>query len=91
MSAEDEDDDNNVDSESVGADADADDDEAAARTPAADEPAELQSSEVRRKLRDQLEAEIQAFLAAGGSIQQVEPNASARPPIITAGVSDEAG
>lgn len=90
MSAEDEDDDNNVDSESVGTDAD-DDEAAAAGPPAADEAAELQSSEVRRKLRDQLEAEIQAFLAAGGSIQHVEPNASARPPVITAGVSDEAG
>lgn len=83
MSAENEDDDN-LDSEAVEAEA-----EASAEPGPREEPVEVPSSESRRKLRDQLEAEIQAFLAAGGSIKQVEPNASARPPIITASVNDE--
>ncbi len=83
MSAENEDDDN-LDSEAVEAEA-----EASAEAGPREEPVETHSSESRRKLRDQLEAEIQAFLAAGGSIKQVEPNASARPPIITASVNDE--
>ena len=83
MSAENEDDDN-LDSEAVEAEA-----EASAEAGPREEPVEVPSSESRRKLRDQLEAEIQAFLAAGGSIKQVEPNASARPPIITASVNDE--
>lgn len=30
----------------------------------------------RKRVRDQLNAEIEAFLAAGGKIQQLEPNAS---------------
>ncbi|MCG3171368.1 MAG: hypothetical protein CALGDGBN_02969 [Pseudomonadales bacterium] len=85
MSAENEDDDN-LDSEAVEAEAEA---EASAEPGPREEPVEVPSSESRRKLRDQLEAEIQAFLAAGGSIKQVEPNASARPPIITASVNDE--
>ncbi len=93
MSVESEDDDNldaeaseaEVESESE-ADAEAD---AGPASAARGEPVEFHSSETHRKPRDQLDAEIQAFLAAGGSIEKVEPNASARPPIITASVSDD--
>lgn len=96
MSVENEDDDNldaeaseaEVESESE-VDAEADVDAGPASAGRA-EPVEFHSSETHRKLRDQLDAEIQAFLAAGGSIEQVEPNVSARPPIITASVSDDA-
>lgn len=94
MSVENEDDDNldaeaseaEVESESE-VDAEADAGPVSAGRP---EPVEFHSTETHRKLRDQLDAEIQAFLAAGGSIEKVEPNASARPPIITASVSDDA-
>ncbi len=93
MSVESEDDDNldaeageaEVESESE-VDAEAD---AGPASAARGEPVVLHSSEAHCKLRDQLEAEIQAFLAAGGSIEKIEPNASARPPVITASVSDE--
>lgn len=34
----------------------------------------------RRKLREQLQAEVEEFLARGGKIQQVEPNITADPP-----------
>ncbi len=91
MSAEDEDDDKLETDEAEAeaeeaADADAD---AGSSRGAREEPVEFHSSETRRKLRDQLEAEIQAFLASGGSIEQVEANTSARPAIITASVGDE--
>ena len=70
MSVESEDDDNldaeaseaEVESESE-ADAEAD---AGPASAARGEPVEFHSSETHRKLRDQLDAEIQAFLAAGG-------------------------
>lgn len=91
MSAEDEDDDKLETDEAEAeaeeaADADAD---AGSSRGAREEPVEFHSSETRRKLRDQLEAEIQAFLASGGSIEQVDANTSARPAIITASVGDE--
>lgn len=34
----------------------------------------------RRKLREQLQAEVEEFLARGGKIQQVEANITADPP-----------
>lgn len=34
----------------------------------------------RRKLREQLQSEVEAFLARGGKIQQVEANITADPP-----------
>lgn len=56
--------------------------------PYREEQAESHSSESRRKLRDQMQAEIEAFLSAGGRIEKLEPNASAHGPSITAGVND---
>lgn len=70
-------------------DADESDDvEAAAETPA--EPAgpaanhedspEERTVASRQKLRDEMEQEIEAFLARGGKIAQIEPNVTADPP-----------
>jgi hypothetical protein len=53
-----------------------------------DEPVETRSQEARRKLREQMQAEIDAFLKSGGRIEQVEPNVSAQPPTNPAAVSD---
>lgn len=83
MSTENEDD--NLEAEDV--EVDAEDSESPA---VRDEPIEFHSSETHRKLRDKLEAEIQAFLAAGGSIEKVEANIGARSPIITASAGDDA-
>jgi hypothetical protein len=54
-----------------------------------DEPVETRSSEARRKLRDQMQAEIEAFLKAGGRIEQVAPNASAQGTSLTATAGNE--
>ena len=89
MSAEDEDDDKLETDEAEAEAEEAADADAGSSRGAREEPVEFHSSETRRKLRDQLEAEIQAFLASGGSIEQVEANTSARPAIITASVGDE--
>jgi len=53
-----------------------------------DEPVETRSQEARRKLREQMQAEIDAFLKSGGRIEQVEPNVSAQPATNPAAVSD---
>ena len=52
--------------------------EVAAASSTREEPAETRSSEARRKLREQMQAEIDAFLRAGGRIQQLEPTVSAQ-------------
>lgn len=54
-----------------------------------DEPVETRSSEARRKLRDQMQAEIEAFLKAGGRIEQVAPNVSAQGTSLTATAGNE--
>ena len=58
--------------------------------PAREEQAETRSAEARRKLREQMEAEIEAFLKAGGKIEQVSPHERARPPSISASTGDVA-
>ena len=47
------------------------------------------SSEARRKLREQMQAEIDAFLRAGGRIQQLEPTVSAQAAPLTATAGNE--
>jgi len=56
--------------------------------PARDEAAELPSGESRRKLRAQLEAEMEAFLKRGGRIEVLESAANEKATSITAGVND---
>ncbi|WP_439135914.1 hypothetical protein [Pseudomaricurvus sp.] len=34
----------------------------------------------RKRLRDQLQSEVEAFLARGGQIQRVDPNTTSDPP-----------
>ena len=41
---------------------------------ARDEPVETRSAEARRKLREQMQADIERFLRSGGHIEQVAPN-----------------
>ena len=45
-----------------------------------DEHAETRSIASRERLRSKMESDIEAFLAAGGQIQQIEPNVQADPP-----------
>jgi hypothetical protein len=71
-----------VDSEAVEA-------EAAAASSPREEPAETRSSEARRKLREQMQAEIEAFLKSGGRIQQLEPTVSAQAAPLTATAGNE--
>ena len=71
-----------VDSEAVEA-------EAAAASSPREEPAETRSSEARRKLREQMQAEIDAFLKSGGRIQQLEPTVSAQAAPLTATAGNE--
>jgi len=52
-----------------------------------EEQAETRSLEARRRLRDQMQAEIEAFLRNGGRIEKLEPTASASASV-TAGVND---
>ena len=42
--------------------------------------AEQLGVECRKKVRDQLQSEVEAFLANGGEIQKVERNVSGDPP-----------
>jgi len=56
-----------------------------------EEPAEVRTSEARRKLRDQMQAEIDAFLRAGGRIEQVAPSAGAEGTPLTATAGNEVG
>jgi len=52
-----------------------------------DDVIETRSSEAHRRLRDQMEADIEAFLSKGGKIEQVNSGAAHRsgPLIATAG------
>jgi hypothetical protein len=71
--------------------ADADDSDAgggADAAPVRDEAAEIPSGESRRKLRAQLEAEMEAFLKRGGRIEVLESAANAQGTSFTAGVND---
>lgn len=63
--------------------------EAAAASPVREELAETRSSEARRKLREQMQAEIEAFLKSGGRIQQLEPTVSAQAAPLTATAGNE--
>ena len=62
--------------------------EAASETPAEpvgpavnhEEVPEERTVASRQKLRDEMEREIEAFLARGGKIAQIEPNVTADPP-----------
>lgn len=63
--------------------------EVAAASSTREEPAETRSSEARRKLREQMQAEIDAFLQAGGRIQQLEPTVSAQAAPLTATAGNE--
>ena len=63
--------------------------EVAAASSACEEPAETRSSEARRKLREQMQAEIDAFLKSGGRIQQLEPTVSAQAAPLTATAGNE--
>jgi len=56
--------------------------------PQRDEGPELPSSESRRKLREQLQAEMDAFLKRGGRIEVLESATGAQGNSITAGVND---
>jgi predicted GNAT superfamily acetyltransferase len=77
MSSEDEEDNNElVESEPVEAEL----------PPTEKELAEARSLESRRKMREQMQADIEAFLNKGGRIEQLEPSASSQG--ITAGVND---
>ena len=80
MSSEDEDDNDNdndlAESEPVEAEA----------PPAEKETVEVRSLESRRKTREQMQADIEAFLSRGGRIEQLEPSTSSQG--ITAGVND---
>lgn len=85
MSSGEEDEENDVvDSEAVEAEADA-----GVAAAVRDEPAETRSLEARRRLREQMQAEIEAFLKNGGRIEHVEPNASAQPAPLTATAGNE--
>ena len=62
--------------------------EAAEAPPPRDELMDAPSSESRRKLREQMEAEIEAFLRGGGRIEKLEPSVTAQTTSPTAGVND---
>jgi hypothetical protein len=79
MSSEDEEDDDAVESEPV---------EAAEAPPPRDETADAPSIEARRKVREQMQAEIDAFLRGGGRIEKLEPSAANQSTSPTAGVND---
>lgn len=53
-----------------------------------EEQAETRSVEARRKLREQMEADIDAFLKAGGKIEQVSPHERARASSLSASTGD---
>ena len=60
----------------------------AEESPPRDETADAPSSESRRKLREQMQAEIDAFLSGGGRIEKLEPSANPPSSSPTAGVND---
>lgn len=45
-----------------------------------DESPERNTVDSRQKLREQLQSEVEAFLAQGGKIQEVDAHATADPP-----------
>ena len=81
--------DDETESETEAVDSEVVEAEAAAASSAREEPAETRSSEARRKLREQMQAEIDAFLEAGGRIQQLEPTVSAQTAPLTATAGSE--
>jgi hypothetical protein len=69
-----------VDSDDAEVEAEADTD-AESESPAAiskEEPVELRASESRRKLRDQMQADIERFLKSGGQIEVVDPTVTGK-------------
>jgi hypothetical protein len=62
--------------------------ESAEAPPPRDETAEAPSLEARRKVREQMQAEIDAFLRGGGRIEKLEPSAANQSTSPTAGVND---
>ena len=79
--------DDETETESV--DSDAVEAEAAVAASTREELVETRSSEARRKLREQMQAEIEAFLKSGGRIQQLEPTVSAQAAPLTATAGNE--
>ena len=75
--------------ETEAVDSDAVEAEAAVAASTREELVETRSSEARRKLREQMQAEIDAFLKAGGRIQQLEPTVSAQTAPLTATAGTE--
>lgn len=75
--------------ETEAVDSDAVEAEAAVAASTREELVETRSSEARRKLREQMQAEIDAFLRAGGRIQQLEPTVSAQSAPLTATAGNE--
>ncbi len=75
--------------ETEAVDSDAVEAEAAVAASTREELVETRSSEARRKLREQMQAEIDAFLKAGGRIQQLEPTVSAQTAPLTATAGNE--
>lgn len=49
-------------------------------TAAAEDSAEERTVASRQKLREEMAADVEAFLARGGKIAQIEPNVTADPP-----------
>ena len=45
-----------------------------------EETAETRTSASRKRIREQVQSDIEAFLQAGGKIDQIEPNVLADPP-----------
>jgi hypothetical protein len=78
MSSEDEEDDA-VESEPT---------ESAEAPPPRDETADAPSVEARRKVREQMQAEVEAFLRSGGRIEKLEPSTTNQSTSPTAGVND---
>jgi hypothetical protein len=62
--------------------------ESAEAPPPRDETADAPSLEARRKVREQMQAEIDAFLRGGGRIEKLEPSAANQSTSPTAGVND---
>ena len=87
-----EDDENDTEAEAVDSEAsEAVEAEVSAASSARDELLETGSSEVKRKLREQMQAEIDAFLKGGGRIEQVAPTVSAQSAPLTATAGNELG
>lgn len=59
-------------------------------TGASDDVIETRSSEAHRRLRDQMDADIEAFLSKGGKIEQVNSGGLQRSGPLTASAGDMA-